>query len=102
MTRYNQKQQKMNVILSTEQFKEISECLSNLAAKLRVKAVLLINNSGELVAQKVSEQWHGDSMLLSTLTASSFSASREMARLLGERANFKMVLHSHQFGTALD
>ncbi len=93
MDRFKQNRDEMDVVLSTEQFQEISECLSRLAEKLRVIAIFLINNSGGLVAQKVSDRWKGDSTLLSTLTAGSYSASREMARLLGEEANFKMVLH---------
>lgn len=93
MERGDRYKKAINGLLSSEQFKEISECLSNLAEKLRVSAVLLVNSSGEPVAQKVSSFWKGDTVLLSALTASSYSAAREMARILGENVNFKMVLH---------
>jgi predicted regulator of Ras-like GTPase activity (Roadblock/LC7/MglB family) len=83
----------VNTILSKQQFEEISDCLSKLAEKLQVTAVFLVDSAGRGIAQKVLKSWEGDSTLLSTLTASSYSATKEMARILGEQSNFKMVLH---------
>jgi len=83
----------IDTMLSREQFEDISECLSNLAEKLGVTAILLVNSSGQTVAQKVRSSWSLDSTILSTLTASSYAAAKEMARILGERSNFRMVLH---------
>ena len=81
------------MILSKEQFEEVSDCLSNLAKKLRVTATLLVNSGGRVIAQKVLNPSKIDPTLLSTLAASSYAAAREMARILGEDSNFKMVLH---------
>ena len=83
----------LHAMLSMAQFEEIFECLSRLAEKLRVLAVLLVNSSGEQVAKKISGSWKVDSILLSTLIAGSYSAAKEMSRILGEESNFQMVLH---------
>jgi len=80
-------------ILSREQFIKISDSLSALANKLRVEAMLLVNSSGRIIASNIRTGWRGDTTLLSTLAASSFSAANEMGRILGEREQFKMVLH---------
>ncbi len=80
-------------ILSKEQFEEVSDCLSNLAEKLRVTATFLVNSGGRIIAKKVLSPWKVDSTLLSTLAAGSYAAAKEMARILGENSNFKMVLH---------
>jgi predicted regulator of Ras-like GTPase activity (Roadblock/LC7/MglB family) len=79
--------------LSKSQFESISESLSYLAEKLQVRALILTNSSGQVCAKKVSDNWNVDTMMLTTLTASSFSATVEIARLIGEKAQFKMVLH---------
>jgi len=84
---------RVGTILSQQQFEKISGCLLDLAEKLRVSAVLLVNSSGRVVTQKIGSSWKVDSTLLSTLTASSYAAAKEIARLLGEKDNFKMVLH---------
>jgi len=88
-----QNRQSERTMLSQKQFDEISDCLSELARKLRVTALLLIDNSGRIVAKHLLGQWNVDATLMAVLTASTHAASREMARLLHERANFKMVLY---------
>lgn len=80
-------------ILSREQFVKISDTLSALASKLRVEAMLLVNSSGRIIASNIRNGWRGDTTLLSTLAASSFSAANEMGKILGEREHFKMILH---------
>ena len=80
-------------ILSREQFVKIADTMSALASKLRVEAMLLVNTSGRIIASNIRTGWRGDTTLLSTLAASSFSAANEMGRILGEREQFKMVLH---------
>jgi predicted regulator of Ras-like GTPase activity (Roadblock/LC7/MglB family) len=87
----------MDSALSKTQFERILGCLANLAAKLRLMAVLLVDGSGRILAQKMGEGWK-DTRLegLAALSAGSFSASNEMARLLGEAGRFKMVLHEGQ------
>jgi predicted regulator of Ras-like GTPase activity (Roadblock/LC7/MglB family) len=84
----------LDSVLSKEQFDGIFTCLADLATKLRLMAVLLVDGSGRILAQKMGEGWK-DTRLegLAALSAGSFSASNEMARLLGEANRFKMVLH---------
>ena len=79
-------------VLSERQYQEVSVCLTELAAKLRISAVILVDSSGHVLARKVREAFAGSSTL-STLAASTYAASAEMARILGEPGNFKMVLH---------
>ena len=82
-----------NVQLSRSQFENVSECLTYLAEKLRLAALILVNSNGQVCAKKASEKWQADTTLLATLTANSFAATTEIARLLGERTHFRMVLH---------
>ena len=79
--------------LSRAQFENVSECLTYLAEKLRLSALILVNTSGQICAKKCAAKWQADTTLLATLTANSFAATVELARLLGERTHFKMVLH---------
>ena len=79
--------------LSRSQFENVSECLTYLAEKLRLSAVVLVNGSGQVCTKKCAAKWQTDTTLLATLTANSFAATVEIARLLGERTHFKMVLH---------
>lgn len=83
----------VDTVLSRKQFEVITEHLSALAEKLRITTVLLVGSSGERVAEKASSRSRIDSTILSALTASSYMASKEMARILGEENHFSMVLH---------
>ncbi|MDM7926574.1 MAG: roadblock/LC7 domain-containing protein [bacterium] len=84
----------LDTVLSKGQFDRIFSCLADLAAKLRLMAVLLVDGSGRILAQKIGDGWK-DTRLegLAALAAGSYSASNEIARLLGESARFRMVLH---------
>ena len=82
-----------NVQLSRSQFENVSECLTWLAEKLRLTALILVNSNGQVCAKKTSAKWQVDTTLLATLTANSFAATVEIARLLGEKTHFRMVLH---------
>ena len=79
-------------MLSKRQFNAVSEQLDELATKLQVSALYLVNSSGQIIARKVRDR-RINSATLATLAASTYSAGTEMARILGERLNFKMVLH---------
>lgn len=80
-------------ILTENQHQAINECLATLAEKLRITAVLLVDSAGRLVSHKIQASGRFDLTLLSTLTANTYAAARELARILGETDNFKMVLH---------
>jgi predicted regulator of Ras-like GTPase activity (Roadblock/LC7/MglB family) len=89
--------QQLDSVLTKEQFDGLFACLADLAAKLRLMAVLLVDGSGRILAQKMGEGWKDNRLEgLAALTAGSFSASNEMARLLGEANRFRMVLHEGQ------
>lgn len=78
---------------SKDQFDRVLTCLKELVDKLQVTSVLLINSAGRILARKNNGSGQGDPSVLSTLAASSYLAAGEMAALLGEGSNFKMVLH---------
>lgn len=78
--------------LSKSQFESALTHLVELFEKLRLTAVLLVDNSGRIMAQKSNES-PGDQNALATLAAGSYAAMRELAKRIGEKDNFKMVLH---------
>jgi predicted regulator of Ras-like GTPase activity (Roadblock/LC7/MglB family) len=78
---------------SKAQFEAVLVCLTELVDKLRVSGVLLINSSGRILARKTGVSDQGDPAVMGTLAASSYLAAGEMASILGEKSNFKMVLH---------
>jgi predicted regulator of Ras-like GTPase activity (Roadblock/LC7/MglB family) len=75
-----------------DQYAAISECLSGLADKLNVLAVLLVDGMGRVLAEKMI---HASTVpnpnTLGALATGTYSASREMARIIGE-TDFQMVL----------
>jgi predicted regulator of Ras-like GTPase activity (Roadblock/LC7/MglB family) len=82
-----------DMVLTKNQYLTVSDSLVQLAQKLRIIATFLVTSSGQIVTKKVQDAWRSDSILFSTLSASTFAAAKEMAKLLGEGNNFKMVLH---------
>ena len=75
-----------------DQFTAIAECLSGLAEKLNVLAVLLIDGMGRVLAEKTIQATAvPNSETLGALATGSFAASREMAKTIGE-TDFQMVL----------
>lgn len=80
-------------ILTEKQHLAISECLAELGEKLRITAVVLVDCAGRVLSHKVQQEARFDLTLLSALTANTYLAAKELARILGEEDNFKMVLH---------
>ena len=81
-----------SAILTEKQFREVSECLSDLAAKLKITTAMLVTSSGRIVSQRNLQEHRFDSTTLATLSASMDAAAKEIARLIGEQDHFKMVL----------
>ena len=79
--------------ISEDQFKKVTDCLSDLAEKLRVAALLLVDSTGQILAQKSITNMQTDKTLIATLAANSYAAAREMARIVEEDQNFRMVLY---------
>lgn len=77
---------------SKAKFESAAVCLTQLFEKLRLNAVLLVDHSGRIMAQKTAES-RTDPNALATLAAGSYAAMRELAGRIGEKTNFKMVLH---------
>ena len=80
-------------ILSQSQFEGTTQSLRNLAQKLSVHAILLIDGGGRIMAHTLLEELNADVHTLGALTASHFAASRELAIRIGETHPFQMVLY---------
>jgi len=79
--------------ISEDQFKKVTDCLSDLAEKLRIAALLLVDSTGRILAQKCRTNLQMDKILIATLAGNSYAAAREMARIAQEDQNFRMVLY---------
>ena len=80
------------VILTAQQFDEITKVLSELAAKTKAFTILLADISGQLITQRGNTD-DINTAILSALAASDFAATSEMAKLVGEDAKFKLLFH---------
>ena len=83
---------KQPVILSEEHFFQISKLIDALRGKLNSRLVLFGDMDGQLIA-KSGEIPGLDATVFSALTAGDFSATREIARILGGQNNFKLHYH---------
>lgn len=79
-------------VLPTQQLDEIERHLSRLYDKTGASCVLLIDISGQLISCQGSTE-SVDLAGLAALAASDMAAVTEMARLVGERDQFKLILH---------
>ncbi len=80
------------LILTAQQFDEITKVLSELAAKTKASTILLADISGQLITQRGNTE-DINTAILSALAASDFAATSEMAKLVGEDAKFKLLFH---------
>ncbi len=80
------------IILSAQQFDEITKVLTELAAKTKASTILLADISGQLITQRGNTE-DINTAILSALAASDFAATSEMAKLVGENAKFKLLFH---------
>ena len=77
------------VILTAQQFDQITKVLTELAAKTKASTILLADISGQLITQRGNTE-DINTAILSALAASDFAATSEMAKLVGEDAKFKL------------
>jgi predicted regulator of Ras-like GTPase activity (Roadblock/LC7/MglB family) len=78
--------------LTVEQAESIDACLERMAYESEASCIILADITGQLI----SERGRTDGMntqVLSALAAGELSATQEMARLVGERARFSLLLH---------
>ena len=80
------------VILNGKQYETITKVLSELASKTKASSILFADMSGQLISQRGSTE-EMNTTVLSTLAASDFAATSEMAKLVGEEAKFKLLFH---------
>ncbi len=81
----------MNIIITKEDLKKINYFLDKVVSSSLAHSALLIDRSGQLIAQ------HGntldiDILSLSALTAANFGATAEIAKILGEE-EFTLLFH---------
>ena len=81
----------MNVVITRKDLEKIEGCLGKIVSSSFAHSVLLIDRSGQLIAQQGSTP-DVDIMSLSALTAANFGATAEIARLLGEE-EFSLLFH---------
>ncbi len=79
--------------LSSEQLDKISACIKDMRRETRARCIMLADITGHLI----EEQGNGNNLFntaaLSALAAGELAATKEMARLVGEEARFKLLLH---------
>lgn len=80
------------ISLSAHQLRQIDACLTQLRREVKALLVLLADISGQLIEEQ-GVDGHINAAVLSALTAGEMAATREMARLVGQQARFKMMLH---------
>ncbi len=80
------------VVLPTQQLDEVEQHLSYLYDKTGATCVLLIDISGQLISYKGSAE-SVDLASLAALVAGDMAAVTEIARLVGERDQFKLLFH---------
>jgi predicted regulator of Ras-like GTPase activity (Roadblock/LC7/MglB family) len=81
-----------SIVLSGEMYKAISEILSELASKTRARTIIFSDMNGHPITQRGTS---GDINIsnMSALAAAGFSATTEIAKLIGERKQFKYIFH---------
>lgn len=77
-------------VLTGEMYKAISEILSELAAKTRARTIIFSDMNGHAITQRgISTDLNISNM--SALAAGGFSATAEIAKLIGEKKQFKFI-----------
>ncbi len=80
------------IVLSGEMYKAISEVISELSSKTRAKTIIFSDMNGHPITQRGNSA-DLDISNLSALAAGDFSATTEIAKLIGEKKQFKFIFH---------
>lgn len=80
------------VLLSEEQYRQISQELEVLRSKVNSKLVLFGDMTGQLISQKGNIAGI-DIGILTALISSDFSATSEIAKMLGKNNQFRLHFH---------
>lgn len=81
----------MNIIITKEDLKKINFFLDKVVSSSLAHSVLLIDRSGQLIAQ-YGDTMEIDILSLAALTAANFGATAEIAKILGEE-EFTLLFH---------
>lgn len=81
----------MNIVITKEDLEKINFYLNKVVSSSLAQSVLLIDRSGQLIAQ-YGNTMDIDVLSLSALTAANFGATAEIARILGEE-EFTLLFH---------
>lgn len=78
--------------LSVEQAEAIDGCLEKMAYESEARCIILADVTGQRIAERgqISAM---NTQVLSALAAGELAATHELARLVGEQARFKLLLH---------
>lgn len=82
---------KVAIILNEDESQQINEMFGEYLADSEAKDIILLNKSGELIA-KSGDITSDAAVMVSALAAGVFSATNELARLLGEK-EFTITFH---------
>ncbi|MGB9694496.1 MAG: roadblock/LC7 domain-containing protein [Caldisericaceae bacterium] len=85
---------KIQIVLTEEELKEIDLLFGEYIVESEAKDIVLLNKSGELLA-KSGDITSDVAVTVSALAAGVFSATNELARILGER-EFTVTFHQGQ------
>ena len=80
------------IVLSGEMYKAISKVISELATKTRARTIIFSDMNGHPITQRGTAT-DIDITSLSALAAGDFSATAEIARIIGEKQQFKFIFH---------
>lgn len=78
--------------LSIEQAEAIDTCLERMAYESEASSIILADVTGQLISER-GKTTGINTQVLSALAAGELSATQEMARLVGEKARFNLLLH---------
>ncbi len=81
-----------NLVLSVEQAEAIDRCLDKIAESSGAHCIILADVTGQLIAER-GQTRSMNTQVLSALAAGELVATHELARLVGERARFKLLLN---------
>ncbi len=80
------------IVLSGETYKALSEIIAELAGNTRARTIIFSDMNGHPITQRGTAT-EIDISNLSALAAGDFSATAEMAKIIGEKRQFKFIFH---------
>lgn len=85
---------KIQIVFTEDELRKIEQLFGEYLAESEAKDIVLLNKSGELIA-KIGDITSDVAVTVSALAAGVFSATNELARILGEK-EFTITFHQGQ------